>query len=177
MFSPNTTSGNSSSLQVTVPDDTRDGTYNLDLTASGPGGSPVASAVVKLVIDTSNRPFAISGDLSEPLYPGASRPLELTLRNGAQKRIGVTHLSVTLEVADAPNASASTPCTAADYRVTQYSGPYPLPLGKLETKTLTQLGVPQSKWPQIAMRNTDSNQDGCKGATLTLTYTGTGQGD
>ena len=35
---------------------------------------------------------------------------------------------------------------------------------------LTGLGVPVASWPTLAMRNLPHNQDGCKGATLTLHF-------
>ena len=68
------------------------------------------------------------------------------------------------------------PCTAADFTVTQYSGPYPLavPPG---TSSLSGLGVPAAAWPQVGMLDTSANQDGCKGATLQLSYSGSGQGN
>jgi len=38
--------------------------------------------------------------------------------------------------------------------------------------SLSALGVPQAKWPRIAMLETNTNQDACQGAHLTLTYSG-----
>jgi hypothetical protein len=37
--------------------------------------------------------------------------------------------------------------------------------------------VPASQWPKISMLDTTANQDGCKGASLVLTYSGSGQGN
>ena len=39
-------------------------------------------------------------------------------------------------------------------------------------ESLHDLGVPQADWPVITMLNTNTNQDACQGATLTLTYSG-----
>jgi len=64
----------------------------------------------------------------------------------------------------------------ADYAVTQYSGPYPLAVPAHGNATLSSLGVASGKFPQVQMIDTATNQDGCKGATLTLAYSGSGQG-
>ncbi|UUL77431.1 hypothetical protein NG819_08200 [Pseudarthrobacter sp. Fe7] len=57
------------------------------------------------------------------------------------------------------------PCSAADFAVTQYSGPYPLavPAG---SSSLSGLGVAQQAWPRVGMLDSSANQDGCKGATI-----------
>ena len=38
--------------------------------------------------------------------------------------------------------------------------------------SLVRLGVPAWQWPNLKMRNRPVNQDGCKGATLKLSYLG-----
>ena len=45
-------------------------------------------------------------------------------------------------------------------------------VGAYESTSLSARGIPSSQWPQIRMLNTAANQDGCKGATLTLSFTG-----
>jgi hypothetical protein len=74
-------------------------------------------------------------------------------------------------------ASAVGPCSTADYAVTQYSGPYPLTVPGSGTASLSTLGVASSAQPKVTMLNTATNQDGCKGATLALAYSGSGQGN
>jgi hypothetical protein len=44
-------------------------------------------------------------------------------------------------------------------------------------KTLWQLGIPPSAWPKVKMINLPTNQDACKNTSLSLGYTGTGQGN
>lgn len=68
------------------------------------------------------------------------------------------------------------PCSSADFAVTQYRGSYPLavPTG---TSSLSGLGVAQQAWPRVGMLDSSANQDGCKGAALQLTYSGSGQGN
>jgi hypothetical protein len=49
-----------------------------------------------------------------------------------------------------------------------------IPADQTTPVSLSTLGVPQADWPVIEMIDTDSNQDACEGARLTLTYSGIG---
>lgn len=182
-FSPNPTTGNSSTLQVTTTTNTPDGTYTLSLLASGKNAGNVtrsASASVQLAINSKGKPFTISGSLVG-LAPGRMLPLQLSLANPNSQSLSVTNLSVTLSSVNLANRSTGTSapgsCSTIDYAVTQYNGPYPLVVPGLSTKTLGQLSVPDGQLPQITLVNRPVNQDGCKGATLNLSYSGSGQGN
>jgi hypothetical protein len=52
--------------------------------------------------------------------------------------------------------------------------PYPVVVPGSSTMTLAQLGVAATRWPQMRFPDRSVNQDGCKGATLTLAYAGSG---
>lgn len=178
-YSPNQTTGNSSTLQIATTPTTTDGAYTVYLVASGQdpnGGTHSAYAQVQLVVSTSGKAFAVSGNLSGLLAPGVKLPLDLTMTNPNKKALSVTNLSVTIKSVTKAAGRSGT-CTAADYSVTQYSGPYPLTLPGNGSATLSGLGVASSAWPQIKMLDTAYNQDGCKGATLTFAYSGSGQGN
>ncbi|TDO63941.1 hypothetical protein EV651_105164 [Kribbella sp. VKM Ac-2571] len=180
-FTPNPVTGSSASVQISTPDTVSDGTYTLSLTASGKDPADVtrsAYASVKLVVQTTGKDFAISGNLSGLLSPGVSRPLDLTLTNPNKKPISVTNLTVALSsVTRTPYAVAhSLPCGPADYRITQYGGTYPLTVPGNASRALSGLAVPQSIWPQVTMLDTATNQDGCKDATVKLAYSGAGSG-
>lgn len=184
-FAPNSTTGDTSTLQVTIPETTKDGNYTLILGASGKdsnGDTKSASANVKLGINTNGKSFAISGSVSG-LAPGLTKPLELSLTNPNKKSISVTNLSVTLQGVTKAVGAPDGLCDLSDYAVVQYSGPYPLIMPSSSTpKTLTDLGVPQAQWPKIQFINkpgpsAPNNQDGCKGATLSLSYSGSAQGN
>jgi len=124
-------------------------------------------------------PFPISGNLSGLLTPGTALPLELSLTNPNSGSLSVTALSVTLQslTRTAYAVSHNQPCGLGDYAVTPYNGLYPLVVPGSSTRNLSQLGVPSTQWPKVTMLNTSLNQDGCKGATMTLSYTGSGQGN
>jgi hypothetical protein len=181
-FTPSSTTGSSSSLQITTAGTTADGNYTLYLVGSGPnpsGSTQYAYASVQLVISTTGNPFTISGNLTGgQLAPGITLPLDLTLANPNKKPLSVTNLTVTVQsIARTTYAIANNqPCTPADYAITQYSGSYPLTVPGNGSASLSSLGVASSTQPKVAMLNTTTNQDGCKGAILTLAYSGSGQG-
>lgn len=176
-FSPNPTTGNNSALQIATKSSTPEGSSTLHLVASGndPGGTTrYAYASVELVVDKGGRPFTISGSVTG-LAPGLSQPLNLTLSNPNKKALSVSNLGVTItQVTRA--AGVTMPCGTGDYAVTQYAGPYPVTVPANGSISLSQLTVPSSVWPKVTMLNRPVNQDGCKGARLTLTYSGSGYG-
>lgn len=180
-FSPNPLTGSSSAstLQVTTTTGTIDGSYTVFLTASGKNSQNatlLANTSVQMVISTTSSPFTISGELTGLLFPGRTLPLDLTLMNPNKKTLSVTNLTVTVK--SVLGATGSTPaCTTGDYAVTQYNGPYPLVVPGLSSRSLTGLGVSSGQWPQVTLRNTNLNQDRCKGAIVTLSYSGSGQGN
>jgi hypothetical protein len=172
-FNPASTTGSSSTLTVnTANATTPDGSYTLTIQAVG--GSLTRTTTVTLVVSTpvSGSGFTIGGSLSGLFYPGLSQPLNLSLTNPNSFDLSITNLTVSVQVVSAPNANATHPCSAADYTVQQFSA-YPIRLLTSRTRTLSELGYTSAQWPQVTMLDTTSNQDGCKGASLKLTYTGT----
>lgn len=181
-YAPNPTTGTSSTLQVAVPDTAADGTYTLNLVASGTddaGTTRYAYASVQLTITTSGKAFSISGNAQGLLAPGTVAPLPLALTNPNKKALSVTNLTVTVQsvTRTAAAISANRPCSTSDYQVRQYSGPYPLSIPGSSTLTLAQLGVASNQWPALTLLDRPINQDGCKGASVVLAYAGSGQGN
>ena len=43
---------------------------------------------------------------------------------------------------------------------------------KVKIASLSELGFGRSEWPEVSMLNLPTNQDGCKGASLTLAFAG-----
>jgi hypothetical protein len=180
-FSPNPVTGSSATLQITTTTGSPDGSYNLSLVGSGQdtaGRTQYAYANAQLVLDSTKRQFTLSGNTPGSLSPGSSAGLDLQITNPNTKPLSLTNISVALAgvTRSADAVSRNLPCTVADYTLTQYSGPYPLtvPPG---TSSLSGLGVAPSSLPRVGMLDTGTSQDGCKGATLQLTYSGSGQGN
>ncbi len=137
-------------------------------------------------INTKGKNFAISGKLSGLLAPGRTLPFpQLSLTSPNKKSISVTNL-IGLPLQGVTRTSFAIihgqPCTLGDYVVIQYSGPYPLVVPSTPTMSLSALGVASGQWPQIKLINKPgpgaaNNQDGCKGATLSLSYSGSAGGN
>jgi hypothetical protein len=183
-FSPNPTTGNSSTLQVATTAASPTGSYNLYLVGTGKdsaGKSQYAYANVQLVLDSTIKQFALSGTVPGTLSPGTSTLLDLQINNPNNKSLSVTNLSVAIAgvTRSADAAAKNLACSAADFSITQYSGPYPLavPPSTSTNSSLSGLRVAQSAWPRVGMLDSSRNQDGCKGATLQLAYSGSGQGN
>jgi len=168
-FDINPAYGNGSTLTITTNElTTPDG--NFEFTVTGTGGSPTpTTAKVKghLVVNTPpGKTFGISGDGASFHPGGAKQSIDLVLSNPNDKPILITSLIVKIAGADQAG------CGASDYDLRQYTGGYPLRIEKKSTRSLSALGVPSEQWPSLQLLNQPWNQDGCKGATLTLAYSG-----
>lgn len=180
-FSPNPATGNSTTLQVATTAASPTGTSSLYLVGSGvdsTGKTQYAYANVQLVLDATTKQFTLSGNVPGTLSPGTSAGLDLQISNPTGKSLSLTNLSVAITgVARTADAIAKNlACTAKDFTVTQFSGAYPVavPAG---SSSLSTIGITQAAWPRVGMLDTSTNQDGCKGATLQLAYSGSGQGN
>ncbi len=156
----------SSTLTVTTTTSTPTGTYALTIT--GTSGSQSHSGTVYLTVG-STVPFSISGSVPQPLSPGVSAAINLALTNPYSFALKVLAVSVSVN-----DATSKPGCSGTqNFQATQYSGSYPISLPANTTTTLTALGIAQSQWPRLGMLDTAFNQDACKGATITLSYSGT----
>jgi len=136
------------------------------------GGSGGGHGTGSGSVDQPAPSYTIGGTLAQPLRPGDVYPLDLALTNLSGTAMTATHLRVAISQVSAPNSSPSLPCTVNDFTVTQTADALTVALGAHESTSLSARGVPSSQWPQIGMINSAANQDGCKNASLTLTFTG-----
>jgi large repetitive protein len=124
----------------------------------------------------SRQNFTIGGGPSGQLFPGAAAsPINLQFSNPNSVGMSVTSLSMSVQsVSSAPNATPAHPCTVADFALTQFSGSYPftIPPG---SSSLTSLGFSPAQMPKVRMLESGGNQDGCKNATISLSYSGSAQ--
>ena len=134
----------------------------------GGGGGSTGSGTV-----TAPAPFTVTGDLTREIRPGALVPLDLTLTNTNPAPIVIDQIAVTVGPIDAPNADADHPCTDADFDVRPLRPGVAVTVPGGSTATLAGLSIPEADWPAVGMLNLPHNQNGCKGATLTLRYEAT----
>jgi Big-like domain-containing protein len=129
--------------------------------------SSAATYSWKIVAQTSGQPFTITGTATGALYPGVTRALALTIRNPNTVAIVVTSLTVTVQPGSS-NAGCDGPTNLS---VTQSS------LSSTNTLTVPasgQVTLPSGtvSAPQLLMKDLPTNQDACKGATYSLSYSG-----
>jgi hypothetical protein len=121
------------------------------------------------------RSFTIEGNAAEPISPGVRAPLDLKLTNPQYIPLSVTGVRVSVQAVRAPNADDAHPCTVGDFTVNQASSSIVIALAARATRTLSSLGVPPEAWPQVGLLDRPVEQDGCKGASVTLRYAASGR--
>jgi hypothetical protein len=115
--------------------------------------------------------FAIGGNLTTPLYPGTSQRLNLTFTNPGSWPITIPSGGVSAR--DITITSRAPGCASSNFAVTQgLASAVTIPARQLTPASLSALRVPQDDWPVVEMIETNTNQDACQGARLTLTYAG-----
>lgn len=177
-FTPATLSGSasSSSLSVSTKNNSASGAYSLVITATSGGRSQ--SATVSLVLAGSGKSFGIS--LPTPvagLAPGVRRPLNLQFANPNSQPVSITNITIAIQtVTKSASAPAGKPCGMSDYGVVQYAGAYPLVIPAGATVSLSALVSNSASWPAVVMNDPNVDQDGCRGATLAVSFSGAGQG-
>jgi hypothetical protein len=174
-FSPASVNvGGTTSLQVATKNNANSGAYTLTIT--GTSGTKTQTTSVALNLAATGKQFTISAPPVTIPGPGSGQPLNLSLTNTNSQALNVTNLTVNIQsVTKAVGAPAGS-CTPADYTISQFSGTYPLSVPGGQTRTLSTLVPNSAQWPRLNMLNSSSNQNACKGATVSLTFSGAGQG-
>jgi hypothetical protein len=97
------------------------------------------------------------------LAPGsAAQAVDFKITNPKSSPQFISSVSVSISGVNAPAADATHPCTASDFTVTQPNA-ISSDLASGDT-TFSASGA------TLAMKDTASNQDGCKGATVNLAF-------
>ena len=114
--------------------------------------------------------FTISGDLPTLLSPGADLPLNVTVSNGFDFDLSVTELRVTV----APGSSEPGCDGPANLQVTESNaagGALSIVVPAHGSVTLPAQGATA---PQVTMLDLPTNQNACKNAVFTFTFSGSG---
>ena len=135
--------------------------------SGGPGDTGGSSGVGGVHGSSS---LTITGDTEGLLAPGSTLPIDLLLDNPNYFDSTVHHLSVSVTAVHAPRSTTHRPCSPADFEVSPLAEVLEFTLGAGTEDSLSGLDVAQEGWPTVGMINRPVNQNGCKGATLTLDY-------
>jgi hypothetical protein len=143
----------------------RPGSHRFEVEADTWWGTHAATAYFW----TTGTVYTISGNITQPLYPGTQRLLDIAITNPNPSPITISSQTITLT---SPKPSCP---VVPNYRVIQglVTG---LVIPGNSTRSLSELDVPQSQWPIVAMVETHTNQDACENVVLTLHYAGTATG-
>jgi hypothetical protein len=142
--------------------------HNFYVRAVDPAGNRSQAAQFEFdVTQQSGQPFTISGNVSGSLAPGVSKPLPLTISNPNSVPIYVTSLAVAVQ----PGSTKAGCDGPTNLQLTQsgLSGTNALTVPANGQVTLPSGAVSA---PQVLMRNLATNQDACKGATFSFSYSG-----
>jgi hypothetical protein len=146
------------------------GTHSFCVRALDRAGNAGPDTCHSWLVTTASLDLAIAGGplRGALLYPGGQAlPLDLVFTNPNDVAITVSEVSVSV-------IATSTPaCLVDSFAVVPLRATPIVPAG--ETRSLQELGVPESKWPQLRMIDR-GNQDACQGASVTLAYSGTATG-
>jgi len=146
----------------------------LVLTGGHDGDVPGAGARGHADVRLGTKGFRIGGDAIVPLAPGTAAAIDVKVSNPYHDPLRVTRLRVWVHAVQAPNADEDHPCSRRDFAVRQVAPSFAVTVAGRATRSLSRLGVPQRSWPHLRMVDRRTNQDGCKGAALTLLYRGSG---
>jgi hypothetical protein len=147
------------------------GVHAFCVQALDKAGNASAAGCATWVVTPASVTFSISGNppAGALLYPGGTTvPLNLVFVNSHPAPITVQ--SVTVSV----TSTSAGGCGAANFSVSQQLQATPTVPART-TRSLQDLGVSQSKWPQLRMLD-GGNQDACRNASVNLAYTGTATG-
>lgn len=127
-------------------------------TQSGSGtGSAATGSDVAITVTQTSAPA--------DLYPGGpTAALSGKFNNSNASKVYVNEVSATIASVTGPNITVEKPCSASDYQLNGFP---------VTVATEVPSGTAQGAWSgaSIQLKNLSSNQDGCKGATVNLTYT------
>jgi hypothetical protein len=120
-------------------------------TGSGNGAASTQAAAATLTLNVSA--------VSTNLYPGGTAPVTITATNGSNTSLYVTTVSFASLSIDAGHPD----CLSTDYTVGTVS--------TTATRVLANTTSGTVATATLSMADTAANQDGCKGATVTLNFT------
>ncbi len=147
------------------------GSYTVTATAAG-----VPTPASFSLINSAN--FKIAGDLSltQLLYPGGSgQPLNLKFTNPNPSAITIVGTTGSPALSASISTSSSLCPASPNFAFRGLTTSVTIP-ANANAVSLSALGIPQANWPALSMVETHTNQNNCRGVSLTLTYSGSATG-
>jgi hypothetical protein len=117
-------------------------------------------------------PFYVSGSVRGLLVPGKALPVNLVISNPLRFDIRVLSVSAHIRDITTRNGSPNPACSGSANATVLASFAANVVVPAHETRSLEQLGDPQSDWPRVAMTDLATNQDACKATTFSIAFTG-----
>lgn len=111
--------------------------------------------------------FPIAGDIADPFLPGLSRTVDVAVTNPYPFALRILEVVVSVRP-----TTTNAGCVGTTNLVPTRQLAVELVVPANSTRTLSQLGVPVASWPELTMPNLATNQDACRLARFTLSYTG-----
>jgi hypothetical protein len=155
----------SPAMTVTTSASAQPGRYPLTVTGVGAPGSRSTTVILSV---EEKKPFNLEHPPVTGLFPGHTRRLNIALSNPHNFDILVRQVFVALD----PYSSKPGCGVKANFGTVQMPDPYALVLPANSTRTLSQLGVPEGQRPGVTMFNLPTDQNACKGAEITLLFSG-----
>lgn len=136
-------------------------------TGSGTGAGAVGTDTPVTVTQDSTVSNLVPG--------GPAKAIDFTVTSTASGPQQISGVAVTVSSVTKAVGAPAGPCTAADFSVVQPSKPsggtpVSIPANGSVAFTSGAGGAQANTGAQVSMVNSASNQDGCKGATLVLSY-------
>jgi hypothetical protein len=142
------------------------GTYTIKAHSNGLTDSPDS---VGFTITSESQPFQIAGNAIDQVYPGGPDvPINLVFTDPNSSPITVSSVTVTI------TGTSAASCSMGNFSIPQQLTAQPV-IPANSTKSLSDLGIPQSQWPTLRMLD-NGNQELCKTATVNLSYDGSAAG-
>ena len=133
----------------------------------------LSSIATSCFANFEKKSFGISGTTSGSFAPGKSQVIDLSLANPNNRAVQITSVTITISPTTKKNGVTNPGCNGTTNLVVVKSLTGTVIVPANTTKTLSQLGIPQSQWPVLQMPNLSTNQDACKSTTFSITYSGT----
>lgn len=160
-------------VTVSTSADTPVGVRRVALVGRRAGDVARLTLTVTVMNYRSNR-FSIVGSVTAPLAPGQRTPIAMMLGNMHADDLRIDRLRARVTSVTAPQATRAHPCGLRDFRARGLRSARRSVVPQQSRRSLGELGYAVSEWPSVELVDRPVNQDGCKGATVTLAYRGTG---